>query len=359
MQADQVIVVTVIVPVYNSEKYLEAALDSIIGQSLKNIEIILIDDGSTDNSGDICDSYARKDNRIKVIHQANAGISRARNRGLEEARGQYVMFADNDDICLEGWLEKNYTCIEKHHADIVKFGRVSRTIEDDTFILSEDIRDLEAGIYDRKKLQTSYFFLRDKGVFSPIWDGMYSRDFIERYHLRFDESLKNGEEDTVFCMKFLMHLNKMAINSGVYYMHYIRKGFSTSSKFNIGTLDKYVYSAKVEEEMLKYIQPIYEVGDREMSCIKNYLLPILLQLNHENCNWDKKDKIKYLRDLYSTPLFKFKAQVRSFFSTVKKDKNKAIIGILFQCHLLSVLLICSKYYYKMLAKRQLSNKLNN
>ena len=89
--------ITVIIPVYNVEKYLKECLESIINQTYKNLEIILIDDGSTDASGEICDEYSKRDNRIRVVHKANGGLSSARNLGLDIANGEYVTFIDSDD----------------------------------------------------------------------------------------------------------------------------------------------------------------------------------------------------------------------------------------------------------------------
>ena len=112
--------ISVIVPVYNVEKYLEKCIDSILSQTFKNFEIILVDDGSTDSCGIICDEYERLDNRVKVIHKINGGLSSARNSGLEIASGEYVAFVDSDD-----WIDKNmyqelYNEAKKNNADIVQ-----------------------------------------------------------------------------------------------------------------------------------------------------------------------------------------------------------------------------------------------
>lgn len=98
--------ISIIVPVYNVEKYLRKCIDSILNQTFKDFELILIDDGSTDESGKICDEYNLKDNRIKVIHKENGGLSSARNAGLDIAQGEYIGFVDSDD-----WIESDQICI--------------------------------------------------------------------------------------------------------------------------------------------------------------------------------------------------------------------------------------------------------
>ena len=123
--------ITVIIPVYNVEKYLKEAIEATINQTYKNLEIILVDDGSTDSSGKICDEYAKKDNRIKVIHQENRGMSGARNVGLECATGKYIMFSDSDDTFELNACEKLYNFIEKTNADYV-VGNYTNMDEDGT-----------------------------------------------------------------------------------------------------------------------------------------------------------------------------------------------------------------------------------
>ena len=110
--------ISIIVPVYNSEKYLPETAQSILKQSFSDFELILVDDGSKDGSGKICDQLAAKDTRIKVIHKTNGGICSARNAGLKEAAGEYIAFCDNDDIYLPGLLEDNYALAKKYDADV-------------------------------------------------------------------------------------------------------------------------------------------------------------------------------------------------------------------------------------------------
>ncbi|MBO5935009.1 MAG: glycosyltransferase family 2 protein [Clostridia bacterium] len=110
--------ISVILPVYNVEKCIQRCLDSVANQSYKNLEIILVDDGSTDNSGKICDEYQANDNRIKVIHKKNAGVSAARNTGLEQSTGEYYCFIDSDDNIAENYIEVLYNAIAEHDADI-------------------------------------------------------------------------------------------------------------------------------------------------------------------------------------------------------------------------------------------------
>ncbi len=118
----QSVTISVIIPVYNVEKYLPKCLDSVISQTYKQLEIIIVDDGSTDNSGIICDEYALRDNRIIVFHQVNGGLSAARNTGLDIAKGEYVMFVDSDDYVEPTFCEKPLRIAIREQVDIVSFG---------------------------------------------------------------------------------------------------------------------------------------------------------------------------------------------------------------------------------------------
>ena len=119
--------VSVIIPVYNVEKYLKQCVDSVIGQTYRDLEIILVDDGSTDHSGDMCDKYAEKDYRVKVIHKENGGASSARNIGIAVVSGEYVYMPDSDDYIDTYCIEKLLNCAMENNADLVFFNAYSFT----------------------------------------------------------------------------------------------------------------------------------------------------------------------------------------------------------------------------------------
>lgn len=223
--------ISIIMPVYNSGNYLKTAVDSILNQSFKDIELILVDDGSTDGSSERCDEYARQDNRVVVIHQKNGGICNARNAALKIARGEYIGFSDHDDEYLPGFLEHAYNEAKKNDADLIKVGKKEFIIRGNQ-ILRTKSSNLPYNIYHRKDIKEAYFSLVDSGELDCVWDGLFKKELIDTYGLNLDERFKNGGEDIDFLQRFIIHINTFVTINTIYYNHYIRKGFSTSSKFN-------------------------------------------------------------------------------------------------------------------------------
>ncbi len=137
---DNQVLISVIIPVYNVEEYLRECVDSVLNQTFRDFEIILVDDGSTDSSGDICDEYVEKDERVTVIHQKNGGLSVARNTGLSEANGKYVYFLDSDDYISENALATLLNIAENDNSDIVFFDAISFADTDDFKVNQNYIR---------------------------------------------------------------------------------------------------------------------------------------------------------------------------------------------------------------------------
>lgn len=171
--------VSVVIPVYNAEKYLESCIDSVIRQTYNNLEIILVDDGSSDSSPDICDKYATMDSRIKVIHQINMGLSFAREKGFDSSTGTIVSFMDNDDLIHPAFFE-TLICYMKDGVDIVSAGRVdlsNQNIENYKWELFCDNKVFcTTGEYACSHMDS----IEENGIVLPFWGKIFRREVLER-----------------------------------------------------------------------------------------------------------------------------------------------------------------------------------
>lgn len=187
--------ISIIVPVYNVETYIRRCIDSLQAQTFTEIEILLIDDGSKDSSGSICDEYASKDGRIKAIHKANGGVSSARNAGLDNAIGRYIMFCDPDDYVEPTWCEKLFDAIESSGGFFACCGytsvKLSGEIKQINYIQDADLASAEKLIklYSAELLQS-------------VWSKIFARTVIKQNSIRFDETI-NKAEDAIFVLQYL------------------------------------------------------------------------------------------------------------------------------------------------------------
>ncbi|MCI6930300.1 MAG: glycosyltransferase [Methanobrevibacter boviskoreani] len=190
--------VSVIIPIYNVENYLEECLDSIVNQTLKDIEIICVNDGSTDNSLDIINKYAAKDDRIIVIDQENGGHAVATNRGMDLAKGKYLYLMDSDDFVKTDALEKSYKLAEEKQVDFVLFQAINYDDDNDIYYKTEDYsmnkvyNKVKDNVFSYKDLDGDLSF----GITVTPWTKLYNRKFVEDCGARFPEGLIF--EDNVF-----------------------------------------------------------------------------------------------------------------------------------------------------------------
>ncbi len=202
--------ISVIIPVYNVERYLAECLDSVCGQSYTDLEIILIDDGSTDSSGQICDAYAAKDSRIRVIHQPNGGAAAAKNAGLRAATGTYLTFADSDDIVADGAYEKMVNTLENSDADIVQ-GAFELMFTDGNKAYCNDQFDESA----------EEFLLRftEDWTCGLLWDKIYRQELFN--NIFFVEG--NVIDDEFFTYRGVMNAKNVVSVSDIVYLYRQRK----------------------------------------------------------------------------------------------------------------------------------------
>ena len=249
---------SIIVPVYKTEKYLRQCVDSVLSQSFTDFELVLVDDGSPDGCPKICDGYAEKDGRVKVIHKTNGGLSSARNFGLDAATGEYVLFIDSDDFYRDaGDLKKINDKLTEKPTDVLIFG-YQKYFQLNSEFVEKPISEIPNGEDDALKfLMQSHIFV------ASAWNKVYRREFIEKNGLRFVVGQKS--EDIEWCVKILL------------------------AKPVIGVLPQYIYVYRQQNENSitaniteKNIGDIYEVISKyaaeDSAYIKHFLAVQYVQL---------------------------------------------------------------------------------
>lgn len=235
--------VSIIVPIYNVEKYIHRCIDSLINQTLADIEIILVDDESPDNCPKICDEYALKDTRIKVIHKKNEGLGLTRNAGIEIATGEYVAFIDSDDWVDLTMYETLYNTAQKEQCDTV-YCSLQYYYSSSKIVPFKEVNS-EQFFHGRKEVDN---FLLDMLAPEPeyksdvkymvsVCKAIYSRDIIEKYHLRFISERKVASEDMIFHTQYL----QIAQNVGFipkYFYNYFQNTNSITHTYTESKIDR-------------------------------------------------------------------------------------------------------------------------
>lgn len=216
--------VSIIVPVYNVENYLERCLQSLVKQTLKDIEIICINDGSTDNSKNILEQYAKEDNRIILINQENSGVSKARNKGLELAKGEYIGFIDSDDWVDLNFFEELYNKAKSTNSDIAASSiiREKRGKQEDYYVFYDSY---SADNFEEK------LKICDIPNYNYIWNKIYKTSKLKQANLNFEEGITY--EDIIFTPQVVYHLEKLVTVPCVYYHYFCRKNSIVHTKNNV------------------------------------------------------------------------------------------------------------------------------
>ena len=241
--------ISVIVPVYKVEKYLEKCIESVLKQTYTNLQIILVDDGSPDNCGKICDEYAKKDSRIEVIHKANGGLSDARNVGISKAKGRYIGFVDSDDYIKEDMYEILLNLIKKYDAD------VSICNLYDVIDGNECIRNKENGIREYSRLDILKKVLLDKNIQSYAWNKLYEKELFDE--IKYPIGKKYEDIGTTFYL--FEKCNKIVVTSEPEY-YYLKRADSLVNNVTESTIldyteiiiQRYLYIKQNIKELRKY-----------------------------------------------------------------------------------------------------------
>lgn len=310
--------ISVIIPVYNVAPYLKKCLDSVCMQTHDNLEIIIVDDGSTDESGTVCDDYADRDPRIIVIHKENGGLSDARNAGMAIASGDYIGFVDSDDWIETDMYERLYRLCEDNDIDFV----IARFLEEKKGVTNH------SSFTEKFVIMDSYSVLRictmgdDRYVITnAVWNKLYKRSLLE------DLIFPKGKnyEDIVFTTEVLMRARKVGYLDSVVYHYRIRE----DSIMGVGLKNQKVFSNDIITDLLPQIKEkarlLNEAGMEELGehCYYQYLIEVLRGL-------EKTHHIKIYESQYSYLKQEFYLYRNWIKTYIRKDINKrekAILGI--------------------------------
>ena len=293
--------ISIIMPVYGVEEYVSRAIESIQNQTLSDFEFIIVDDGTPDKSGEICDNYAENDSRIKVIHKENGGAPSARNVAIPLAKGKYLYFLDSDDWAEPTMLEDMYNIAEETNAQLVVSGYFIDTYYNDTEHLTLNMKDLDA-VYNQDEFRQNAYRLFDSNLLYTPWNKLYSAEYIKGNNILFPQTLW---DDFPFNLMVVRDIERVAVTSKQYY-HFLRaRAESETAKYVPIMYDKreeehrwmlelYNYWEIDDENSREFIARRYI--ERLIGCIEN--------ITNKRCDLKPKEKRKQIKAMISSEFAK-------------------------------------------------------
>ncbi len=282
--------ISVIVPVYNVQNYLSKCINSILNQTFTDLEIILVDDGSTDNSGAICDEYANKDSRIKVIHKANGGLSDARNAGLDICTGDYIGFVDSDDWIALDMYETLYNFATKENLDVAMCG--SSDVYDNRVIGTHKFNPIV--LTNTEDIIVELFVNRRGGTAIPVWNRIYKYDVFG------DIKFEKGKyfEDGYYLLEWIKKTKRFGRISDRKYFYLHRDGSITNNKINLNKLEDFriAYENNLLQIVKNYSQ-CTEAGEYRLFFTYRAILNILSGKEEKYCDFIISKIKEHLRSI--------------------------------------------------------------
>lgn len=353
--------VSVIVPIYKVEPYLKRAVDSILHQTYHNLEIILVDDGSPDQCGRICDDYAKEDNRITVIHKGNGGLSDARNAGLDAAHGEYIVFVDSDDFIAEDYVETLMQCLKEYDADVAMCSyAVTASVELDESIFTAS-RDETVEVCDRRELLNNLYDAnhKDATYFIVSWNKIYKASLWQ--DVRFPKGRIHEDEATTY--KIYDRAQKGVYLHRPLYGYFTAPSSITRDRFNIKRLqwmdaldDRIAYFEDKTEQLNEEGKQEKEFLEKQIACCKraradasiHYYYPLKEELPTERKaakrlksyvwqEWKETKNPGYL-------IFSVSASLYRLITNIDRDKKERIFQLLCVCLFAWLAFLC---FYKL------------
>lgn len=250
--------ISVVVPIYNVEKYLSQCIDSILNQDFTDFELLLIDDGSRDQSGQICDAYARLDRRVRVFHKENGGVSSARNLGIDYAQGKYIVFIDSDD-----YVDIDYfSILTETPVDFVATGYVQFD-EENGHITRQHLFD--KAIYTMGQFKDCLPSILDGDHMTTPWAKLFRAEIIKKNKIHFDPKIRFAE-DTIFIQQYLLYCETICFQDRMPY--HFRNGTNDNAffRYNLSS-DEYIYTMQMELRTYNQIVEKFNMPDNRSNNI--------------------------------------------------------------------------------------------
>ena len=302
--------ISVLVPVYNTNQYLPRCIDSILGQSFTDFELLLIDDGSTDGSAKICDAYAEKDSRIRVLHKENGSVSSARNLGLNEAKGEWVVFVDSDDWISDNCIKLLTEPLRNKEFDIVV---------GDYRIIGEFPYNLELSLPEGAYHETgiTHTFCNG-GIYIMSWNKLYRKEFLLKNQLAFEEG--KVHEDEILAFEISCLEKSFYVVKSVTYYYRIRENSIATIKDRHLKLQRYIAVFQSIKEKVKRYEKVDGIYDHYLFFIRRVFRWIsCLDLNEEQVRFADEQTEGFLEEIPSLFCMKEKSNRLAYFACKNKQ----------------------------------------
>lgn len=294
-------IVSIIIPIYNAEKYISFCLDSVLKQTYQQIEVILVDDGSEDASGVICDHYANKDPRVLVFHRENFGVSASRNFGLEQAKGNYILFVDADDTIEANLIQECILVAKRNKADLVVFGFRYHFMEENRV---EENR-IVSNYCGKSQAIFQHYFLRlmESELLNPPWNKFVRKDLLEENHIRFHENYSICE-DMAYSIQVVSASKKTVLSKGLFYNYYLKSTGTLVFKFHENYFEALTYFYNLAHAYCNR----FEHNEEQLTCLDtlyvNRTVMFLKQICTES-KWEKQRKYKKMKEIGDNQRFQW------------------------------------------------------
>ena len=285
---------SIVVPVYNVEKYLDRCMDSLLNQNIENYEIILVDDGATDNSGLICDKYSQEYFNVKVIHKKNEGLGLTRNVGIDNSKGQYIMFVDSDDYIEKNCLFGLYQYVKKNNSDVCFFHR-AKYLKNGVVKESQEMFDCKCNTNELIGLCLGEPLKKDLFEIGPAWKAIYNRKFLQEKNIKFKSEREILSEDYIFSAEVCAKANVICFYDKTIYYYCDNEQSLTNSYRS----DRYKKAVVLYKEMHKIAEKYKLTNNEILRMDNNFLINMLVCFKHISLSsgMNKRNKLSEIKKI--------------------------------------------------------------